>query len=84
MRILSTYVRFRRAVKLHERVQVHVEGSGGLPLEFSWRGRRHRVRAVLEGPGRERSRFIVRTASGMRCTLAHEPDPRAWRIERVR
>jgi hypothetical protein len=73
---------------------VHVtRGPGGSwPSEFTWRGRRHRVRRVesfhwveakaVEGKTRV-MRIRLRTTGGMRCWLSQDPGRDLWRIERV-
>lgn len=59
--------------------------GAGAPADFTWRGRRHLVRAVeawREG-GRARSLYRIRTAGGMRCLISVDSSRTAWRMERV-
>jgi hypothetical protein len=75
-----------KSIGMGERVQVAVAGQG-VPAEFTWRGRRHRIRAIealrVESgrPGHRNLR--CRTDAGLRCWLAHEAGRDIWRIERV-
>lgn len=73
---------------------VHLSGGvrSDLPNEFTWRGRRHRVRRV-EGyqlrtqiHAHETSRrkyYTLRTVNGLRCVLAQDVNRGIWTIDRV-
>lgn len=65
--------------KISEPIAVHLLGGGGLPLEFSWRGRRHRVRRVL-GLARAGG-YRLRTASGLCCLISQRAG--RWQLERL-
>jgi hypothetical protein len=70
-----------------------IRGRGAVwPSEFTWRGRRHRIRSVEvfrwveanAGVGAPRGmRMRLRTASGLRCWLSQEPGREIWTIERM-
>jgi hypothetical protein len=65
--------------RIAEPIAIHVMGKSGLPLEFSWRGRRHQIREVLglvtDG------RYQLRTASGLRCLISQQPGH--WQLDRL-
>ncbi len=74
-----------------ELVHVGPKRQGAFPMEFTWRGQRHRIREFesydvadgqLHSPGGLR-RMKLRTTGGMRCTLVEDPSRGTWRIERV-
>jgi len=75
-----------------EPVQVHRSSDGRFPSEFTWRGRRHRIRSIetlrwIE-PQRPMSdaravRIRLRTNEGLRCWLSQDPLRGLWSIERV-
>lgn len=79
-------------VEYGELVRVIPMATGAFPIEFTWRGRRHRVRSV-EGFNTEikprhkgvirRRLFRLRTASGMRCLLSQDVERRTWHLEKV-
>lgn len=71
-----------RALDLGERVVVGLRRGDGLPLEFTWRGRRHRVREASAVAG-ARQGLRCRTESGLRCLLAHDAARGVWRLERI-
>ncbi len=71
-----------------EVVQMESVSSGGIPGRFTWRGRKHTVRAVASvrsgGSGPARRRWIeLRTDSGMRCLVSVDGRDGMWRMERV-
>lgn len=72
-----------RSLDLGERVVVGTRRRDGLPLEFTWRGRRHRVREATAEPAGARAGLRCRTESGLRCLLAHDPARGIWRLERI-
>lgn len=58
----------------------------GVPLEFIWRGQRHRVRAVdgwRAATPRRAAAVTVRTDCGLRCTLSHDARDGLWRLSGV-
>jgi hypothetical protein len=75
-----------------EPVQVHRSSEGRFPSEFTWRGRRHRIRSIetfrwIE-PQRPMSgaravRIRLRTSGGLRCWLSQDPVRGLWSMERV-
>jgi hypothetical protein len=76
-----------------ESVEVKWLGSGSVPTEFIWRGRRHIVGAIegcsSEAAGRGaggagwRRRYQLRTRTGLRCQLSVDLAGDDWRMERV-
>lgn len=79
-------------VEYGELVRVVPLTCGKFPLEFTWRGRRHRVRSVEGFHTETRSRrhgvirrrlFRLRTASGMRCLLSQDVERETWHLEKV-
>lgn len=72
-----------RSLGLGERVVVGPRRRDGLPLEFTWRGRRHRVREATAEQAGARPGLRCRTESGLRCLLAHDPARGIWRLERI-
>lgn len=75
-----------------ERVSVMRPTASGVPHSFTWRGQRHWVQAVEASKvsGRmgnahisEQEVYQLRTMTGMRCTLTHDPDQGIWRLERI-
>ncbi|MGH2606224.1 MAG: hypothetical protein ACRDG5_06500 [Anaerolineales bacterium] len=72
-----------RALNLGERVIVGIRRRDGWPLEFTWRGRRHRVREATAVQAGARPGLRCRTESGLRCLLAHDPAAGVWRLERI-
>ncbi len=73
---------------------VHIArwSKAAYPAEFTWRGRRHVVRAVEDyrvqsngggSPGASRRLFQLRTASGMRCLLSEDEHRGLWRLEGI-
>ncbi|HEY44146.1 MAG TPA: hypothetical protein G4O11_09210 [Anaerolineae bacterium] len=80
------------SVEYRELVTVVPLTCGKLPLEFTWRGRRHRVRSVESFHTETKSHrngviqrrfFRLRTASGMRCLLSQEVERETWHLEKV-
>ncbi len=68
-----------RAGRIGEPIRIHATDRAATPLEFSWRGRRHRVREVirlLEG-----GRYQLRTDSGMRCQVSQHDA--SWEIDQL-
>jgi hypothetical protein len=66
------------------RLAVHSVGPTALPVEFSWRGRRHIVRRMDWLPGRARvGRYALLTMDGLRCIVTRDPDRSSWHLERV-
>lgn len=74
-----------------EVVQMESLSAGGIPGRFTWRGRRHTVRAVASVRSVSRAghdlagrRWIeLRTDSGMRCLVSVDGRDGLWRMERV-
>jgi hypothetical protein len=75
-----------------ERVHVWRQPDGSIPQSFTWRGQRHWVQAVETSTVSSRRQNVgmaeqiiyqLRTATGMRCTLAHDPAEGIWRMERI-
>jgi hypothetical protein len=68
-----------------EIVWVERQGGSGAPTDFTWRGRRHVVRAVegWRATGGARSLYRIRTSGGMRCLISLDSGRRIWRMERV-
>ena len=75
-----------------ELVRVVPMASGIFPFEFTWRGRRHRVRSVERFDTETKPRrngvmrrrlFRLRTASGMRCLLSQDIERETWHLEKV-
>lgn len=65
--------------RIAEPIWVHATGGANIPLEFSWRGKRHRVREVirlLEG-----GRYQLRTSTGMRCQVSRRSA--YWQIDQL-
>jgi len=75
-----------------ELVRVVPSARGVLPVEFTWRGRRHRVQSV-EGYRTESKRrqtgvvqrrfYRLRTRSGLRCLLSQDVVHDIWHMEHV-
>lgn len=68
-----------RAGHIGEPIRIHARDRADTPLEFSWRGRRHRVREVirlLDG-----GRYQLRTHSGMRCQVSQHDA--SWQIDQL-
>ena len=75
-----------------ELVRVVPSARGVLTIEFTWRGRRHRVQSVegyrteskLRQTGVAQRRFYrLRTKSGMRCLLSQDVANDIWHLEHV-
>jgi hypothetical protein len=75
-----------------ERVNVLQQSEGSMPQSFTWRGQRHWVQAVETSKVSSRKQNVgmaeqvlyqLRTATGMRCTLAYDPGQGVWRLERI-
>jgi len=79
-----------RVMSIGEPIRI-LKTSGELhPVEFAWRGRRHYVRTIagyrsdVERRGskvRERKRYKLITADGLRCSVSFDLDRRIWRME---
>jgi hypothetical protein len=82
----------RNTFRFGEFVHVARKNKSGIPDEFLWRGRRHRIRR-LESYRDERRRtrnatrlhriFLIHTASGHRCVISHDVDGDTWRMEHL-
>ncbi len=77
------------AIGFGEVVAVSMRTRGDIPLEFTWRGCRYRVRSVeryhtetLRGLEHHTS-YQIRTERGMRFRLLHDVGRSAWRMESV-
>jgi hypothetical protein len=75
-----------------ERVRVMKQPAGSVPQSFTWRGQRHWVQAVEASKVTSRRQNVgmaeqvvyqLRTVTGMRCMLAHDPTQGVWRMERI-
>jgi hypothetical protein len=67
----------------------------GIPLEFTWRGRRHRVRSAelsrqpalplgrRSSRGAQPRRYRLQTAEGLRCEVSEDPRRGLWTMEKV-
>lgn len=75
-----------------ELVAVRSPSKDAMPSEFTWRGRRHRVRSIDHyKTNRYRHRdgvewlrlFRLRTTQGMCCLLSQDVSRGTWRMERV-
>jgi hypothetical protein len=75
-----------------EVVRVSTPGTAAVPEEFTWRGRRHRIRSVEDyqmktGRGRngsyKRHVYRLRTSSGMHCQLSLDVGRGAWRMDKI-
>ena len=71
-------------LQLGGRLAVHLLGPRAMPLEFSWRGRRHVVRRVerLRRPARP-GRYQLITADGLCCIVTQDRERCTWHLERV-
>lgn len=82
-------IRLPRTAGSGEPVHVWLRASGGIPDEFIWRGRRHRVRtveAIPAGGPREPGRGLrmkVVTSTGLHCILRQDPAIGSWSIDRL-
>ncbi|MEX0787966.1 MAG: hypothetical protein WD906_09520 [Anaerolineales bacterium] len=72
-----------KSLDLRERVTVEAWTGEGSPTEFTWRGRRHRVRRSRAAPARVGQAIRCQTETGLRCLLAQDPKLGTWRLERV-
>ena len=72
-----------KSLDLRERVTVEAWTGEGSPTEFTWRGRRHRVRQARAARAREGQAIRCQTETGLRCLLAQDPKHGTWRLERV-
>jgi hypothetical protein len=78
---------------LAEMVWVSKLGEGNWPLEFTWRGRRRKVRRIMSYQATEvvaqdatdncPRRFRLKTEDGLSCVLAHDMRRDRWMIERM-
>lgn len=82
-----------KAWKLTELARVTEFGDGNWPREFTWRGRRRRVRRIeafeatrmkkdLSGGPASRN-FRLRTEDGLSCVLSHDLRRDCWTVERL-
>lgn len=72
-----------KSLDLRERVTVQAWTGEGSPTEFTWRGRRHRVRQARATVARGGRGIRCQTETGLRCLLAQDPKRGTWRLERV-
>lgn len=80
-----------KAIQIGEMIHVARSGVAQTPLEFHWRGRRHRVVRVQERPGsRARARkttagrqLSLRTSNGMRCHIWQDRVGSGWWLESI-
>lgn len=80
-----------KAWGLTELVWVSKLGKGDWPEEFTWRGRRRRVRRIESCvPARDRDRpvgstgsrrFRLMTEDGLSCVLSHDSERDRWMVE---
>ncbi len=69
---------------LRDRVLVRATGPLDLPLEFTWRGKRHRVYRIDPVRSAVRhGRYSLTTTDGMRCVVYQDQHNRTWHIERI-
>jgi hypothetical protein len=78
---------------LAELVWVSKLGAGDWPLEFTWRGRRRRVRRIMSYQTTEAvaqdtldqgsRRFRLKTEDGLSCVLAHDMHRDRWMMEKM-
>ena len=79
--------------ELTELARVTEFGEGHWPREFTWRGRRRRVRRIetykpsrlkkdLSGASVAR-RFRLKTDDGLSCVLSHDVRRDRWTVERL-
>lgn len=80
------------AFQAGERVHVSQPPNGATPQSFTWRGKRHWVQAVETSRVSSRQQNVgiaeqieyqLRTATGMRCTLAHDTAQGVWRMHSI-
>jgi hypothetical protein len=80
------------AFQAGEHVRVSQPPNGAAPQSFTWRGQRHWVQAVeISGMSSRKQNvgmaeqviYQLRTATGMRCTLAHDRVQGVWRLESI-
>jgi hypothetical protein len=82
-----------KAWGLAELVWVSKLGEGDWPLEFTWRGRRRKVRRIVSYQekqviseakiGNSLRRFRLKTDDGLHCVLAHERRRDRWTLEQM-
>lgn len=81
-----------RALWCGELVHVASLKQGAFPVEFTWRGQRHRVRSIDHyRTDTQRHRdgvitcrlFRLRTENGMRCLLSQDAVRGIWHMEQV-
>jgi len=72
-----------KSLDLRERVTVQAWTGEGSPAEFTWRGRRHRVRQARAAVAKGGQAIRCQTETGLRCLLAQDPKRGTWRLERV-
>lgn len=77
-----------KAWRLAELVWVSKLRQGDWPEEFTWRGRRRKVRKIeAYEPAKDRykpsdlRRFRLRTEDGLLCVLAHDHQRNRWTVE---
>jgi hypothetical protein len=75
-----------------EVVNVGTGFAGQIPIQFTWRGRKHRIRSIeLSSPGSRVGRrrhsgreiYRVQTVNGLRCRLSRGKLRGDWRMESV-
>ena len=82
-----------RAWGLAELVSVSKLGQGEWPEEFTWRGRRRKVRRIeayrMKGDyarstdHAESRRFRLRTEDGLSCVISHDVQRNRWTLDRL-
>ncbi|MCJ7567434.1 MAG: DUF6504 family protein [Anaerolineales bacterium] len=79
-----------RAMSIGEPIRILKTSAASYPVEFAWRGRRYYVRTIegyrseVERRGtkvRERKRYQLVTADGLRCSVSFDLKRRIWRME---
>jgi hypothetical protein len=71
-------------LQLSGRLAVHAVGPTAMPLEFSWRGRRHVVRQVERvGSAARPGRYQLVTTDGLCCVVTLDRERCTWQLERM-
>ena len=82
----------RSTFRFGEFVHVAQRNKSGIPDEFLWRGRRHRIRRLVlcrddhrrSSDGMQHHRlYLIQTTTGLRCVLSYDVAGNAWRLERM-
>jgi hypothetical protein len=69
---------------LRGRLDVRATGPAALPLEFTWRGKRHLVQRLERLPNKQRGgRYQLTTTDGLRCVVLQDRELSTWHLERV-